>query len=107
MDSECGIAYVLYRARRSHALSPSLPLPILLISEKIDTVKSLVQTDSIRRPRYHGFADGLKQALARGGGGFRGFFALYRGLSPAMVRAFIGNAVLFLTFESTMDAFGR
>lgn len=85
----------------------------------IDTVKSLVQTDSIETPRYRGFLDGWRQVLARGGGGRRGsggrrggggvkgFLALYRGLSPAIARAFVGNSVLFLTYESVLDVLER
>lgn len=74
---------------------------------QIDTVKSLVQTDSIETPRYRGFSDGLRQAVARAGGGFKGVVGLYRGLSPAIGRAFVGNAVLFLTYESVLDALGQ
>ncbi|CAM9369176.1 unnamed protein product [Laminaria digitata] len=85
-----GVAGVLYTA----AVHP------------VDTVKSLIQTDSIEAPKYRGFVDGLRHALARGGGGVRGFASLYRGLSPAIGRAFIGNAVLFLTYESVLDALG-
>lgn len=82
----------------------------------IDTVKSLVQTDSIETPRYRGFLDGWRQVLAqggrhggdsKGGGGVKGFLGLYRGLSPAIARAFVGNSVLFLTYESVLDALGR
>eukprot|EP00752_Nemacystus_decipiens_P011218 g9968.t1 len=78
----------------------------------IDTVKSLVQTDSIETPRYRGFLDGWRQVLAQGGGhggggGVKGFLGLYRGLSPAIARAFVGNSVLFLTYETVMDALGR
>ena len=80
----------------------------------IDTVKSLVQTDSIENPRYRGFLDGWRQVLAQGGGhggggggGVKGFLGLYRGLSPAIARAFVGNSVLFLTYESVLDALGR
>lgn len=75
----------------------------------VDTVKSLVQTDSIETPRYRGFLDGWRQVLAQGGGhgGVKGFLGLYRGLSPALARAFVGNSVLFLTYESVLDALGR
>lgn len=84
----------------------------------IDTVKSLVQTDSIETPRYRGFLDGWRQVMAQGGGhrgggssggggGVKGFLGLYRGLSPAIARAFVGNSVLFLTYESVLDALGR
>lgn len=81
----------------------------------IDTVKSLVQTDSIETPRYRGFLDGWRQVVAQGGGGggggsgggFKGFLGLYRGLSPAIARSFVGNSVLFLTYESVLDALGR
>lgn len=69
-------------------------------------MKSLIQTDSIEAPKYRGFLDGLRHALARGGGGVRGFLSLYRGLSPAIGRAFIGNAVLFLTYENVLEALG-
>jgi len=78
----------------------------------LDTVKSLIQTDSIDSPRYRGFLDGWRQAVGhrgnRGdGGGVKGFLGLYRGLSPAIARAFVGNSVLFLTYESVLDAIGR
>lgn len=81
--------------------------PFVWFVVQIDTVKSLVQTDSMEAPRYRGFLDGFKQALAKGGGGFRGFLSLYRGLSPAVARAFVGNAALFLTFERVLDGLGR
>lgn len=58
-------------------------------------------------PKYKGFSDGLRKTLAGGGRGVRGFLGLYRGLSPAMARAFVGNAALFLTFETTLDILGR
>ncbi|CAM9410559.1 unnamed protein product [Ectocarpus fasciculatus] len=82
----------------------------------IDTVKSLVQTDSIKAPRYRGFLDGWRQALAQGrrrdrggagGGGVKAFLGLYRGLSPAIARAFLGNSALFVTYESVLDVLGR
>ncbi|CAM9750070.1 unnamed protein product [Pylaiella littoralis] len=85
----------------------------------IDTVKSLVQTDSIDAPRYRGFLDGWQQVLAQrgggggggggggSGGGVKGFLGLYRGLSPAIARAFVGNSILFLTYESVLDVLGR
>ncbi|CAM9641201.1 unnamed protein product [Scytosiphon promiscuus] len=79
----------------------------------VDTVKSLLQTDSIGSPRYRGFLDGWRQALAQrsgrsgGGGGLKGFLGLYRGLSPAIARAFVGNSILFLTYENVLDALGR
>lgn len=88
----------------------------------IDTVKSLVQTDSIETPRYRGFLDGWRQVLdqrggggsgsgrgggGKGGGGVKGFLGLYRGLSPAIARSFVGNSILFLTYESVLDALGR
>ncbi|CAM9895354.1 unnamed protein product [Ectocarpus sp. 13 AM-2016] len=89
----------------------------------IDTVKSLVQTDSIKAPRYRGFLDGWRQALAQGrrrrgarrgegvgggaGGGLKAFLGLYRGLSPAIARAFLGNSALFVTYESVLDVLGR
>ncbi|CBN77199.1 conserved unknown protein [Ectocarpus siliculosus] len=87
----------------------------------IDTVKSLVQTDSIKAPRYRGFLDGWRQALAQGRrrhgvgrgdgagavGGVKAFLGLYRGLSPAIARAFLGNSALFVTYESVLDVLGR
>lgn len=72
----------------------------------MDTVKSLIQTDSIKAPKYRSFGDGLRHILARGGGGVRGVASLYRGLSPAIVRAFVGNSALFLTYERVLDALG-
>ncbi|CAM9350505.1 unnamed protein product [Discosporangium mesarthrocarpum] len=73
----------------------------------IDTLKSLLQTDSMGSPQYHGLMDCLKQTVARGGGGLQGFLTLYRGLTPNLTRSFVGNAALFLVFEKTMDALGR
>lgn len=51
--------------------------------------------------------DGLRQGVVQGGGGARGFAGLYRGLSPSVARAFVGNAILFLTLETIMDVLGR
>ncbi|CAM9618708.1 unnamed protein product [Hapterophycus canaliculatus] len=80
------------------------------VTHPIDTVKSLLQTDSMKAPRYRGFLDGWRQVLAPrsgGSGGRKGFLGLYRGLSPAIARAFVGNSILFLTYENVLDALGR
>lgn len=77
-----------------------------LAVQPIDSVKSLVQTDSMGAPKFRGFSDALVQSLANRGGGLRGFLGLYRGLTPALGRAFVGNAAMFLTFESAVDALG-
>ncbi|CAM9685621.1 unnamed protein product [Ascophyllum nodosum] len=73
----------------------------------LDTVKSLIQADSLEAPEYRGVVHGFRRAVADGGGGFKGFVSLYRGLSPSVMRSSVGNAVLFLTFETMLDALGR
>ena len=86
---------------------PSAPLSSANNESKLDTVKSLIQADSLEAPEYRGVVHGFRRAVADGGGGFKGFVSLYRGLSPSVMRSSVGNAVLFLTFETMLDALGR
>lgn len=60
----------------------------------IDTVKTLIQTDSQLNPRYKSTLDCVRQTLAQ-----RGPLGFYNGFTPTVIRAFPANAVLFLTFE--------
>lgn len=64
----------------------------------IDTVKSVLQADSLDKPRYKGVGDCCRQLYAEGG-----VSRFYRGISPSLLRAFPANAVTFVAFEKTLS----
>lgn len=64
----------------------------------IDVIKSRVQFDGMSgKPRYAGAIDCLRKSVAFEGHGF-----LYRGLAPALVRAFPVNAAVFTVVTWTI-----
>ena len=65
----------------------------------MDLIKSKIQTDNLKAPKYAGIADAFRQTVAE-----RGFRGLYRGVGPSLLRAFVGNACQFTVYEQVMKA---
>ncbi|EMS61322.1 hypothetical protein TRIUR3_24131 [Triticum urartu] len=61
-----------------------------------DVVKSKLQVDDFKNPKYSGSMDAFKKILAADGA--RG---LYRGFGPAMARSVPANGACFLAYEVT------
>ncbi|XP_076941837.1 mitochondrial carnitine/acylcarnitine carrier-like protein [Bidens hawaiensis] len=67
----------------------------------IDVVKSVIQIDDYKNPKYSGSIDAFKKILkAEGVGG------LYKGFGPAMGRSVPANAACFLAYEVTRSYLG-
>lgn len=60
----------------------------------VDYVKTMMQTDSITKPKYSGFADCVSKTVAK-----HGTAALFRGIGPALARSFPACAVTFVAYE--------
>lgn len=60
----------------------------------IDYLKTLQQTDSIKKPKYKGLVH-----LTRDTVGQNGLRGLFRGVGPALARSFPASAVTFLVYE--------
>ncbi|KAI7755083.1 hypothetical protein M8C21_029051 [Ambrosia artemisiifolia] len=66
-----------------------------------DVVKSVIQIDDYKNPKYSGSIDAFKKILkAEGIGG------LYKGFGPAMARSVPANAACFLAYEITRSSLG-
>lgn len=66
-----------------------------------DVVKSVIQIDDFKNPKYSGSIDAFKKILkAEGVGG------LYKGFGPAMARSVPANAACFLAYEITKSSLG-
>ena len=61
-----------------------------------DVVKSVLQVDDYRNPKFSGSADALRKIFAS-----EGVKGLYRGFGPAMARSVPANAACFLAYEMT------
>lgn len=66
-----------------------------------DVVKSVIQVDDYKKPRYSGSIDALKKIVAA-----EGVKGLYKGFGPAMARSVPANAATFLAYEITRSAMG-
>ncbi|XP_020083873.1 mitochondrial carnitine/acylcarnitine carrier-like protein [Ananas comosus] len=66
-----------------------------------DVVKSVIQVDDYRNPKYSGTIDAFKKIYAS-----EGIKGLYRGFGPAMVRSVPANAACFLAYEVTRSSLG-
>ncbi|WVZ57737.1 hypothetical protein U9M48_008084 [Paspalum notatum var. saurae] len=66
-----------------------------------DVVKSVLQVDDYKNPKYSGSMDAFRKILAADG--VRG---LYKGFGPAMARSVPANAACFLAYEVTRSALG-
>lgn len=67
----------------------------------VDFCKTLIQTDSIRKPKYAGLMDCARRVVAENG--LRG---LYKGVGPALARSFPACGVTFLAYEQVKSALG-
>ncbi|KVH91729.1 Mitochondrial carrier domain-containing protein [Cynara cardunculus var. scolymus] len=67
----------------------------------LDVVKSVIQIDDYKNPKYSGLVDAFKQTLKA-----EGVAGLYKGFGPAMARSMPANAACFLAFEITKTSLG-
>ncbi|XP_058084844.1 mitochondrial carnitine/acylcarnitine carrier-like protein [Magnolia sinica] len=66
-----------------------------------DVIKSVIQVDDYRNPKYSGSIDAFKKILAS-----EGVKGLYKGFGPAMARSVPANAACFLAYEVTRSSLG-
>jgi solute carrier family 25 (mitochondrial carnitine/acylcarnitine transporter), member 20/29 len=66
-----------------------------------DVVKSVVQVDDYKNPRYAGAIDAARKIVAADG-----VKGLYKGFGPAMVRSVPASGACFLAYEVTRSALG-
>lgn len=73
-----------------------------LVAYPFDYVKTLVQTDDLKSPRYKSIIDCFIKNMKEGGIG-----TFYKGLLIAVNRGFFVNAGGFVAFELSMRSLGR
>lgn len=66
-----------------------------------DVVKSVLQVDDYKNPRYTGSMDAFRKILKS-----EGVKGLYKGFGPAMARSVPANAACFLAYEMTRSSLG-
>ena len=66
-----------------------------------DVVKSAIQVDDYKNPKYSGSINAFKKILAS-----EGAKGLYKGFGPAMARSVPANAACFLAYEVTRSSLG-
>ena len=66
-----------------------------------DVIKSVIQVDDYRNPKYKGTVDAFKKVFAS-----EGVKGLYRGFGPAMGRSVPANAACFLAYELVRESLG-
>ncbi|KAI5639370.1 hypothetical protein M9H77_00266 [Catharanthus roseus] len=66
-----------------------------------DVVKSVIQVDDYKSPKYSGSIDAFRKTLAS-----EGVKGLYKGFGPAMARSIPANAACFLAYEVTRASLG-
>lgn len=66
-----------------------------------DVVKSAIQVDDYKNPKYSGSMSAFRKILAS-----EGVKGLYRGFGPAMARSIPANAACFLAYEMTRSSLG-
>ncbi|KAK1438443.1 hypothetical protein QVD17_04252 [Tagetes erecta] len=66
-----------------------------------DVIKSVIQIDDYKNPKYSGSIDAFKKILKSEGIG-----GLYKGFGPAMARSVPANAACFLAYEITRSSLG-
>uniref|UniRef100_A0A1D1XF91 Mitochondrial carnitine/acylcarnitine carrier-like protein n=2 Tax=Anthurium amnicola TaxID=1678845 RepID=A0A1D1XF91_9ARAE len=66
-----------------------------------DVIKSVIQVDDFRNPKFSGSIDAFRKILAS-----EGVKGLYRGFGPAMARSVPANAACFLAYEMTKASLG-
>ncbi|TYI52329.1 hypothetical protein E1A91_D12G239900v1 [Gossypium mustelinum] len=67
----------------------------------VDVIKSVVQVDDYRNPKYTGSMNAFNRILAS-----EGVKGLFKGFGPAMARSIPANAACFLAFEVARSALG-
>lgn len=66
-----------------------------------DVVKSVLQVDDYKNPKYSGSVDAFRKILKS-----EGVKGLYKGFGPAMARSIPANAACFLAYEVTRSSLG-
>ncbi|KAL3499889.1 hypothetical protein ACH5RR_038982 [Cinchona calisaya] len=66
-----------------------------------DVMKSVIQVDDYKNPKYSGIIDAFRKILAS-----EGVKGLYKGFGPAMARSVPANAACFLAYEVTKSSLG-
>ncbi|KAJ6347807.1 hypothetical protein OIU76_004321 [Salix suchowensis] len=66
-----------------------------------DVVKSVIQVDDYKNPKFSGSVDAFRKILAS-----EGVKGLYKGFGPAMARSVPANAACFLAYEVTRSSLG-
>ncbi|KAF6154552.1 hypothetical protein GIB67_027825 [Kingdonia uniflora] len=66
-----------------------------------DVIKSVIQVDDYKNPKFSGSIDAFKKILAS-----EGVKGLYKGFEPAMARSIAANAACFLAYEMTRSSLG-
>lgn len=66
-----------------------------------DVIKSVIQVDDYKSPKFSGSMDAFRKTLAA-----EGVKGLYKGFGPAMARSVPANAACFLAYEVTKSALG-
>ncbi|KAK8964476.1 Mitochondrial carnitine/acylcarnitine carrier-like protein [Platanthera guangdongensis] len=66
-----------------------------------DVIKSVIQVDDFRNPKFSGSIHAFKKILAA-----EGAKGLYKGFGPAMARSVPANAACFLAYEVTKSSLG-
>ncbi|XP_023540497.1 mitochondrial carnitine/acylcarnitine carrier-like protein [Cucurbita pepo subsp. pepo] len=66
-----------------------------------DVVKSVIQVDDYKNPKYSGSLNAFRKLLAT-----EGVKGLYKGFGPAMARSVPANAACFLAYEVTRSSLG-
>ncbi|KAH7578637.1 hypothetical protein JRO89_XS01G0408600 [Xanthoceras sorbifolium] len=66
-----------------------------------DVVKSVIQVDDHKNPKYSGSVDAFRKILKS-----EGVKGLYKGFGPAMARSVPANAACFLAYEVTRSSLG-
>ncbi|XP_077236912.1 mitochondrial carnitine/acylcarnitine carrier-like protein [Tasmannia lanceolata] len=66
-----------------------------------DVVKSVIQVDNYKNPKFSGSIDAYKKIFAS-----EGVKGLYKGFGPAMARSVPANAACFMAYEMTKSSLG-
>ncbi|XP_023532986.1 mitochondrial carnitine/acylcarnitine carrier-like protein [Cucurbita pepo subsp. pepo] len=66
-----------------------------------DVIKSVIQVDDYKNPRFSGSIDAFRKIMAS-----EGVKGLYKGFGPAIVRSVPANAACFLVYEITRSSLG-
>lgn len=72
------------------------------VAHPFDTLKSIIQADSVLKPKYFGLWDCFGKVTKE-----KGIWSLYRGLSLSLIRAFPVNACAFATYEAVLSIIDR